>query len=319
MKVAILRSLARAVAAALVCTAAGVDCTPADVTDPFAQVCDDYAFAYCKQVAACSSTAIEIRFGTAAICAALFKESCLAISKAPHTALTPATQAACTQAIPTWDCADFLLTQNPPPGCQPLVGPLPEGAPCSDPVGVPEHLLRLPVRSELRGVRPTADRRRTSCADTGCAVGLLVRRAPRSCAEPYAGVGASCSATGIKCATGLVCGNGTCQPAPGKSSESCVLTAGVRHQRRALLQRLDQHLPDHPDLAPRWPVRGRRRPGRGLRGRDLHPRPLRGLPAAGRPLRAHRRELPLPRGLHHRRRRHHGHLPVPAASPSACE
>jgi hypothetical protein len=115
-----------------------VACSPASVgggdAGPSAdQACSDSAYARCTRVEACSATAVQLRYGDVSTCQALTKSNCLGNLAAPSTGQTIAGVEGCVQAIPSWDCGDYLFSQNPPPACQPATGSLGSGAACAFP------------------------------------------------------------------------------------------------------------------------------------------------------------------------------------------
>lgn len=199
----------------LLTAALAPSCSPADVTDPLAKACDDYAFALCSRLATCSSIAIQNRFGTAAVCEALYKAQCVDTGSAPGSGTTAATTAACTQALPSWSCPDFVLSLNPPPACQPVPGGRPNGAPCAVRQQCQSAFCSY-VNAQDCGTCAPLPKAGASCAQTNCAVGYSCAGTPPVC-QPYALLGAMCG-SGITCADGLTCvgvsgsAPGTCQP-----------------------------------------------------------------------------------------------------------
>jgi hypothetical protein len=226
MKIA---ALVRVAAPALAAAVLAYGCTPADATDPFAQICSDYASAYCQYIQTCSKTAIQIRFGSADVCVAQFKASCLITAGLPHTGVTAGWQTACTNALPTWSCPDFLFSENPPPDCQVAVGSLPNGAACAVRSQCQSGFCAAPVGAACGtcGPPPAAG---DPCSDTGCAAGYRCVGTPPAC-EANAMLGGACG-QGIPCTSGLLCSGststtmGTCQPAPDTVNAPCTLSPG---------------------------------------------------------------------------------------------
>jgi hypothetical protein len=111
-------------------------CSPANVggvdAGPSAdQACADWSYARCSRLQSCSPTAVELRYGDVTTCEALMKTNCVANLAAPSTGSTTAGLEECVQAVPNWDCGDFIFSQNPPPECQQATGALAAGAQCA--------------------------------------------------------------------------------------------------------------------------------------------------------------------------------------------
>jgi hypothetical protein len=122
--------------ASLVVVLAGLGCSPAsvgpaDAGPSSAQACADWSYARCTRVQSCSPTAMVFRYGDVNTCESLMKSSCLANLAAPSTGSTPAGLEACVQALPNWDCGDYLFSQNAPPECQQTTGALGTGGTCA--------------------------------------------------------------------------------------------------------------------------------------------------------------------------------------------
>jgi hypothetical protein len=209
--------------------ALGLSCSPANVTDPLTQTCEDYAFAYCGRLQSCSMIAIQVRYGNVATCQALWKTQCLLSNHAPSVGTTAALQAACTEALAGWDCSAFLVTQATPPACVPPPGALPNGAPCAVRQQCQSGFCDFAPgqRCGTCGTPPSAG---ASCVSTSCSLGFSCGGAAPVTCQPAGLLGQPCGLS-IPCIGGLVCLGGstttmgTCKPPATMSDAPCAFDA----------------------------------------------------------------------------------------------
>jgi hypothetical protein len=132
--------------------------------------------------------------------------------------------AACIQALPNWACADFLLGQNTPPGCDEALGLRANGSPCAVRQQCQSGYCGWAAGAAC-GTCATPPQPGDSCAMTECPNGLSCTGAGPTCVA-YAQVGESCS-TSAPCSDGLTCvtsanaSSGTCQAGPATLGASC--------------------------------------------------------------------------------------------------
>ncbi len=167
------------------------------------EACTDLAHARCTRLAACSMTAVQTRFGDAATCEAQEKLSCANALSAPSNGNTPTHDEACSQAVGTWACADFLDNTTPPPACQQQTGALAAGAPCAFPGQCQTGFCAI-VPGSACGACAAAPTAGASCAElTTCGPGLTCTTDTQTCAV-FAAAGGTCGA-GQPCGAGLSC------------------------------------------------------------------------------------------------------------------
>jgi hypothetical protein len=223
--------VAMAVLGSIACSPANVASAPADAGAAtsatldagdggitVASACAESAFARCSQLEACSSSAVQFRYGNLTTCEALYRATCLAIMSAPSSGTTPPTAEACAAAISTWSCDDYLFNQNPPPECQRQAGQLANGSPCGLGQQCQSSFCSI-VTGHMCGTCAPAPLSGDSCANlTDCGPSLTCIAASLKC-EGYAQMGSPCT-PGLPCAVGLACVGfnvqtstaGTCQP-----------------------------------------------------------------------------------------------------------
>ena len=194
------------------------------------RACADNAYARCTRLAACSPIAVQLRFGDLATCESIFKQFCLNNLAAPSTGATTATAEGCALAIPNWDCADYLFTQNMPPECGTAVGTLPMGAACAFP-GQCQSAFCAIVPGAACGTCAPAPQAGDSCENLAtCGLVLSCEAATGKCAA-FAPLDAPCG-PGLPCGAGLGCvggnvmpnGTGTCQQTTETAGGACVPT-----------------------------------------------------------------------------------------------
>lgn len=190
--------------------ALALSCSPVQVVGgPVEQACQDYAYAYCAQLQACSPTFVQIRFGAQADCETLYQSSCVDDITLPSSGSSTAGRQACTSAVPGWACSDILAGQNPPPACQIPNGALPDGATCAISAQCQTGFCGI-AQGNGCGTCAAAPQVGDSCAVISCGGGLSCTTPAQTCVVA-AGLGASC-ASGVPCTDGLVCVDSTtCQ------------------------------------------------------------------------------------------------------------
>ncbi len=232
---------ALAALAALCLAVAGSACSPAAVgapapTDEDASVgdaggeggaapaavvlsCENYAYGYCNRLDACSATFLILRYGTQAACEATVKTTCTYANLAPSSQQTPATTDSCTSALPSWECTDFLYSQNRPPACANQVsGSKASGASCAINQQCQSGYCATPIGQACGTCKPVPVAG-SSCATDECPTGL---QCTSSTCVALAPQGAACS-TAQPCNEGLTCTAGICQPGVSTSGGACVV------------------------------------------------------------------------------------------------
>jgi hypothetical protein len=225
----------RALPVLLLAAAWASACSPANVGTVDAgatagTACGDSAYARCSHLQSCSPTAVQQRDGDVTTCEALFKSYCLANLAAPSTGTTGAKQEACAQAIPGWDCGDYLLGQNAPPECQQAAGALASGAACAFPAQCQSGFCAI-VLGAACGTCAAPPQSGDSCAQlTSCGFALTCDADTSTCVAP-AQAAAAC-APGQSCVPGNECvgenaamgTSGTCQLAVESLGGACSST-----------------------------------------------------------------------------------------------
>jgi hypothetical protein len=230
--------VAMAMQGALACSPANVASAPVDAGGDagaggtaIARACADTAFARCNALHVCSDAALEIRFGDLRTCEAIFEASCLNVLSAPSSGQTIAGAEACTadlaQPNPKWQCADYLLAQNPPPECQLPNGGLADGAPCALPQQCKSGFCSV-ANGKMCGTCAPAIAVGASCAGLSACPRQYLCNGPTQKCVGYANMGSSCS-PGQPCAAHLACvgynpqsgAPGTCEQAIGTANSPC--------------------------------------------------------------------------------------------------
>jgi hypothetical protein len=213
-------------------------CSPPNVSSVDAgpsvdKACSDSAYARCTRAQACSPTGVQLRYGDVTTCETVMKANCVAILAAPGTGSTPSSSEACSQAIPNWDCADYLQTQNPPPECVQATGSIANGAACAYPSQCQSGFCAIAPGAPC-GACTTAPQVGDSCAQlTSCGQTLICNAISSTCFAPPA-TGASC-APGQGCVPGSEClgsstttgAAGTCVPAVESLGAACSNTTAL--------------------------------------------------------------------------------------------
>jgi hypothetical protein len=190
-------------------------------------VCRNYGHDYCFDLTTCSQAAYTSRFGSdTTTCPMLVSQLCENILDAPSTSASLTSYGDCTKQIASWDCADLLDLQNPPPDCRPT-GPRSTGASCAVPEQCQSGFCGYPPGSNCGKCVPVP----TSCEATQCPTGASCVAA--QCVFPQER-GQPCSPT-LTCKPGLACvtpamatGMGpSCQEAPSEAGAPCSLTGDI--------------------------------------------------------------------------------------------
>jgi hypothetical protein len=210
-------------------------CSPPNVSSTDAgpsvdQACADSAYARCSRVQACSPTTVQQRYGDVATCESITKTYCIAAFAAPGAGSSTAASEACSQAVPGWDCADYLQTQNPPPECVQAKGSVANGAACAFPSQCQSGFCSI-VPGAPCGTCDTAPQPGASCATiTSCGQTLMCNGQSSSCYVP--GQPMAACAPGQDCVPGYECvganyttgAPGSCQPAVETLGAACSST-----------------------------------------------------------------------------------------------
>lgn len=195
--------------AALGCSPASAPSSTGNAGLTVQQACADVAYARCTQLATCSVTASQFRYGSDPnACRADFEQVCMNLQTAPSTGATPASSEACAQAINNgdWPCNEFLFNQNIPPACAPFMGTLGNGASCADNQQCSTGYCQLPTNQACGTCQPAPDAG-ASCAQYLCPVGLVCEGSTLTCAA-YANLGSMCNSS-QPCNEGLTCVSAT--------------------------------------------------------------------------------------------------------------
>ena len=215
-----------------------IGCSPANVGGPteagaaamaddaatVQSACEAAAYARCNRFEVCSPTAIELRFGDIATCQSTYRQICNNTLTAPSTGATPTTSAACSEAIPSWLCSDFLYNQNIPPSCQSATGPRSSGSTCSINQQCQTGYCALPPYGAC-GTCEAPPAAGASCAQRVCPATLTCVSASLTCAA-FAQVGGMCSDTqpcseGLTCVAGASTASGVCEQGVETQGASC--------------------------------------------------------------------------------------------------
>jgi hypothetical protein len=210
-------------------------CSPANVAGPqdsstidqsAAQLaCQEYAYARCGRLQACSRTAVPLRYGDEATCVSLYQDACIANIDAPGTGWTPAYAEGCAQNINSWTlCSDYINNQNPPPACARPMGKLEQGAACAVAGQCASGFCSVPLGSACGQCAPAPNPGDACATSADCGASL-------TCAEggtcsTYGQAGTACGPSQA-CGAGLTCvGSGSaaqafCQPATATQGAPC--------------------------------------------------------------------------------------------------
>jgi hypothetical protein len=214
----------------LACSPASVG--PADAGPSSDKACSDSAYARCTRLQACSPTEVQLRYGDLGTCESVSTAYCMNNLAAPSTGATPSSIEACVQAIPNWDCGDYMLSQNVPPECQTTPGGLPAGAACAFP-GQCQSAFCAIVPGAGCGTCAPVPQPGDGCLElASCGLTLACDGTPPTClapAQPMAVCipGQSCTVgnecVGENSATGA---SGTCKLAVETAGAACSPTVG---------------------------------------------------------------------------------------------
>jgi len=208
-----------------------------------AQACSDNAHQRCARLQTCSTTAMQLRYGSESECESRETTDCTKSLSEPLNGNTPTAVEACAGAYAAWDCEDYLANQNVPTACQQQLGPVVHGGACAIDGQCESGFCGVSPGSSCGtcAATPTVD---ASCAElTSCGPNLVCTADTARCVVP--GVrGASCG-KGAPCGVGLSCvgasvttpPQGTCQRAgetvgagcdpTEKKGAGCDLNAGL--------------------------------------------------------------------------------------------
>ncbi len=186
-----------------------------------------FATADCAQLAACSSSAIPIKYGTLDTCVTTANQNCVNELSAPSTGASPSDRADCAKAIPGWSCSDFLDGQNPPSACSQKSGHLDVAASCAFSSQCESSFCAV-TDTEACGACAAPPTAGASCKSlSNCGQGLTCDPLTTACVQ-LGGTGATCD-TAAPCGSGLSCvgadamtkKSGTCTAAIGTSGTTC--------------------------------------------------------------------------------------------------
>jgi phospholipase C len=167
------------------------------------QACADSAQARCSRLAACSTTAISIRYGDLATCVTREKESCTNALASPDNGNNPTHTEACAQAIAGWACHDYLDGTNVPASCAQAKGGVAAGMTCELNGQCQTGFCAITPGSAC-GACASAPAAGDSCARlTSCGQGLECTGDTQVCVVPGE-LGAGCG-RGAPCGAGLSC------------------------------------------------------------------------------------------------------------------
>lgn len=197
-----------------------------------AQACADNARLRCVRLEQCSTTDLQLRYGSEAECESRETSSCTAALAEPLNGNTPTAVEACANAYASWDCTDYLENGNLPTACRQQLGPVIDGGFCA---------VDGQCQSGYCGVAPGAacgtcsatPVAGASCALTACPPGLTCTADTVRCVA--FGVRGSPCGKGAVCGVGLSCVGadpatnvqGTCQNAGQKVGAPCDPTGRV--------------------------------------------------------------------------------------------
>jgi hypothetical protein len=190
------------------------------------QACQDQAAATCALESSCSAGwALEHLYGTQTQCVAARKTTCLTNLVAPGATRTSEHVETCAQAMQAESCTDFFSNQTPT-ACQPSGGTLAAGAVCVNSDQCASNFCAVPTVGAVCGTCAPQPSVGTSCAVTGCGVGLVCGRDSHTCLA-HQGDGGTCVESN-DCLSGLDCvgldaggAPGTCLPNGASSGVSC--------------------------------------------------------------------------------------------------
>lgn len=228
----------------LLCSIAAViaACSPANVGSPdagsadagltVAKACADEAYGRCSHLQSCTPIGVQYRYGDEPTCESLFTADCVNGQAAPSTGSTPATAEGCAQALPSWDCPDFIDNVNLPPACQTVAGTLAAGATCAFATQCASAFCAI-VPGSACGVCAAAPQAGATCAElTTCGPGLFCNDVSSLC-QAFALSGAAC-VPGQTCVVGNDCegfntttgASGTCDLAAETLGATCAPSGG---------------------------------------------------------------------------------------------
>jgi hypothetical protein len=185
------------------------------------QACAQLATDRCMKLQMCSMSDLVRRFGDLGTCETREALGCQQAQNAPDTAETPAQALACSMAIATGSCAEFL-GNTPPTACQPMPGP--EAGGCSFSAQCQTTFCALGAFA-LCGQCRDVPQVGTDCSASGCGPNLLCSAAnqcqvpgtlnspcghPAPCANGFSCVGATNNQANGRCQTEIATLGGSC-------------------------------------------------------------------------------------------------------------
>lgn len=205
-----------------------VFCTPPDLgTDAAAQACSAYAVAYCGYLQSCSQTFFNLRFASLDTCQQYETTECVNAVIAPKSGSTPSSVSACTTALPTWACRDFIDDIHPPMACAPIPGGLPNGASCAKNQQCESTFCDTAPGSACGTCAPVPPPG-TPCGPmaqvSSCGPGNYCN--DQSVCTPHALLGQACSKDNT-CASGYACTGSVCVQGLAQEGAPCGLTGDV--------------------------------------------------------------------------------------------
>jgi hypothetical protein len=190
------------------------------------KACSDLATAECSKLEGCSSTIMEIRYGSVATCEARQLAICMNALAAPSTGNTASKTEACVEAYASWACTDYFNNVNSPAACAQPTGDIALGQACNFPAQCVTGFCAVPPNAAC-GTCAAAPSPDDSCANlTSCGPGLLCLSSARVCGT-YGVANATCSAA-APCGAHLSCiGAEATKGIPGRCEPSTPLIGGA--------------------------------------------------------------------------------------------
>jgi hypothetical protein len=150
----------------------------------------------------CEPGTFQDRYGSESTCQSRVAANCEDSLGAPGTGATTTTETACTSALQSLSCTDVLAGTDPT-ACQPPVGTVAMGQPCSF-NGQCTTQYCLVALGSICGTCQAAPQPGAACSVNGCAEGQVCVASSGTCQTAVTAVGATCSATS-PCGPGLAC------------------------------------------------------------------------------------------------------------------
>jgi hypothetical protein len=199
-----------------------VACSPPVVGNTDATVaCSDYAYAYCNKLVTCSPTLLVERYPDLRTCFNLQNDNCVNAIGSSTGGATALAREGCSQALPGWDCDDFLFYNNPPPSCTLLTGTATNGNACGFDSQCQSGFCQITPGSLCGACQPALSPGAPCTNLVSCALVALFCSGTTGQCTAHSTVGQACDSL-HDCVNGLGCVMGVCQNGVSVPGATCI-------------------------------------------------------------------------------------------------